>query len=364
MGGHYQRFDPTTIKHDRICVALGMRGSGKSTVMRAICAALASFFHIVLGVSPTYGSRDCMKQFMPACCVHSKTEVIKPIISNLIEYQQKLVDKGFTKDHVNPKKRLRKIFIMLDDCMFDTSLVKGDLMRELAMNGRWFNIFVLNAVQYSVDLPPAFRTNSDYIIAMREPDADNRKKLYKYFFGIFGDQKKFEKVFAEMTKDFGCMILDKTIPTTNPEDCVFHYRAAEHQEPYQMGSDTMWSLYDKYYLPASQQQQGTLVNEKTAKDIAAAQDTVVLTDKNGEQWTKEKEASMRKPPSMVSIKNKGVDKSKPGRAPSSTKPRKSSLTIAQEEAEQMLQKALKKRDSAPASKTRKWEDEPYESAYR
>lgn len=356
MGGHYQRFDPSTMKHDRICVALGMRGSGKSTVMRAICSALASFFHVVLGVSPTYGSRDCMKQFMPACCVHSKTEVIKPIISNLIEYQQKLVDKGFTKDHVNPKKRLRKIFIMLDDCMFDTSLVKGDLMRELAMNGRWFNIFVLNAVQYSVDLPPAFRTNSDYIIAMREPDADNRKKLYKYFFGIFGDQKKFEKVFAEMTKDYGCMILDKTIPTTEPEECVFHYRAAEHQEPFGMGSDTMWSLYDKYYLPPSQQQQGALVNEKPHPPP----DTVVLTDKNGEQWTQDMERKPRKPTSEVSIKNRAVDQSKPGRAPSSTKLRKSSLSIAQKESEQMLQRALKKREDVPK---RKWEDEKYEPAF-
>lgn len=256
--GNFYKFDPTTIKTDRIMVAIGMKGSGKTTVIEDICSHIKDRFDHTFGCSPTYESRNWMRTVMPGCNVHSKTDVIKPAIQQLLAAQHKRTEMKNFKKHdpknpnQNPKKRLRSIFIMMDDCAFDKSLTKGDTMNELVTNNRWHNIGVIQAVQYCIFLPPAFRTCADYIIAMREPDADNRKKLYKYFFGIFGDFKKFERVFAEMTDDYGCMVMDKTIPTTKAEQCIFHYRASQNHPSFEMGSDVIWALWRKHRLPKNQ----------------------------------------------------------------------------------------------------------------
>ena len=277
MTGPFRKFDPSTIKHDRIMVALGMRGSGKSTVMKDICQHIGGVFDCACGVSPTFDSRTFMRNIMPSSCVHSSTEVVKPVISQLLDFQKNLLEqRGFSKTHENPKKRLRKVFFMMDDCAFDQKLTKGETMRELVMNGRHSNIFILNSVQYCVDLPPSFRQNTDYVIAMREPDIDMRKKLFKFYFGIFGTFKEFEKVFTKMTDDFGCMVLDKTIVSTKVEDMIFHYRADMNIKPFHMGNDVIWSFHKKYYksqigqnqnpsapLPPPQNMVNKMVLEKT-----------------------------------------------------------------------------------------------------
>lgn len=405
MTGPFRKFDPTTIKHDRIMVALGMRGSGKTTVMKDICQSMAGVFDVACGVSPTFDSRTFMRNIMPASCVHSSTEVIKPVISQLLDFQKNLLEqRGFSKIHENPKKRLRKVFFMMDDCAYDSKLTKGEIMRELVMNGRHSNIFILNAVQYCVDLPPAFRQNTDYVIAMREPDIDMRKKLFKFYFGIFGDFKKFEKVFAMMTDDYGCMVLDKTIVTTKVEDCVFHYRADMNMKSFQMGSDVIWSFHQKYYK-SQLVQNGMLVNVKqkekevVTKMMGKADDPKkkhddehLMLDETGEKYDREKEKERRqkeyeryekekmeeqyelekrrraKPTSHKTHIEKEVVHSKPGHQVESSS-RRSSYAIAMdlkkrsEEEEVALYKFKSTLGINPFPHIKKWDDHPHQKAY-
>ena len=70
-----------------------------------------------------------------------------------------------------------RVFLILDDCLYDNSWTKNTDIRSIFMNGRHYKILFLLTMQYALGIPPNLRTNIDYVFILRENYVSNRKKI-------------------------------------------------------------------------------------------------------------------------------------------------------------------------------------------
>ena len=231
-----KKFDPRSMSDDKVCLFIGKRGTGKSTLVTDIMYYKRN---IPAGVvmSATEEGNHYYKKYVPDLFVHGQYD--KSTIERVIESQ---------KAKLNKYGRADPVFVLLDDCMYDRSFMKDDCIRSLFMNGRHWKIFFLMTTQYCMDLPPGLRTNVDYVFCLRENVIQNREKLYKSFFGVFPSFHIFQQVMDSCTENYECLVLDNTSKSNNIEDCVFYYKARV-MPPFRMGSEAWWQYHQKNYNP-------------------------------------------------------------------------------------------------------------------
>ena len=97
-----KKFDPSTMGDDKICVFIGKRGTGKSTLVTDI---LWYKKHLPAGIamSGTEDGNGHYKQFIPDIFVYS--DFNRGALEKLIERQKKLVAAG----------RATPVFLLMDD---------------------------------------------------------------------------------------------------------------------------------------------------------------------------------------------------------------------------------------------------------
>ncbi len=118
----------------------------------------------------------------------------------------------------------RNLLLALDDCMFEKGLMRNEEMRDIMMNGRHYNLTFINCAQYCMDLSPDARANIDYIFIFKENIIDNRRKLWKYFFGMV-DYNLFSEILDRCTGNYQCLVLDTTASTNDINNCVYYYKS-------------------------------------------------------------------------------------------------------------------------------------------
>jgi len=232
-----KRFDPSKIGTDKVCVVIGKRGTGKSTLVTDL---LYHKREIPVGVvmSATEEGNHYYKQFVPDVFIHG--DYNKEVIENVITRQKRLVSENRTKP----------AFILLDDCMYNKSFMKDTCIRQCFMNGRHWKIFFLLTMQYCMDLSPDLRANVDYVFVLRENVLQNRERLYKSFFGVFPSFDLFNKAMVACTENYECLVLDNTSRSNKLEDCVFYYKAPI-RKGFRIGSDAIWKYHKSHYNPAA-----------------------------------------------------------------------------------------------------------------
>ena len=234
-----KKFDPTKVATDKVCVVIGKRGTGKSTLVTDL------LYHkrdIPVGVvmSATEDGNHYYRNFIPELFIYG--DYSKDTIEKVIERQKRLVSEG--KDS--------PAFILLDDCMYNKSFMKDTCIRQCFMNGRHWKIFFLLTMQYCMDLSPDLRANVDYVFILRENVIQNRERLYKAFFGVFPSFEIFNQVMNACTENYECLVLDNTSKSNKLEDCVFYYKAPIRKN-FRVGSDAMWKYHQKHFKPNSTQ---------------------------------------------------------------------------------------------------------------
>lgn len=228
-------FDPSTMKADATVLVIGKRGTGKSTLISDIMYHMRRNFSFGIAMSPTEESSDTWAEILPRSCVYD--DFAEDAIGRMLKYQKKMVKQD----------RYRNMFIIMDDCAYDNRTLKGKNIREVFMNGRHRKIFIINAVQYMMDIPSFLRGQIDYVFATRDNIIDQREKLWKFFFGMFSDYKDFSAVMDNCTEEHNCIVLNNTVRSNNPQDCVSWYCANPNLPRYQLCDDVYWDLDKKFY---------------------------------------------------------------------------------------------------------------------
>tara|TARA_R110001592_G_scaffold249763_1_gene512257 strand:- start:10732 stop:11514 length:783 start_codon:yes stop_codon:yes gene_type:complete len=236
MNIQLRKFNPASMKDDKVCVLIGKRNTGKSTLVTDI---LYHKKHLPAGIvmSATEEGNHHYQQFVPDLFIYSDYD--REAIERVLERQRQILLRN---------KPISPAFILLDDCMYDKKFMKDTCIRKCFMNGRHWKIFFMLTMQYCMDLTPDLRANVDYVFILRENIIQNREKLYKSFFGIFPTFDMFNQIMNACTENYECLVLDNTSKSNKIEDCVFWYKAKLHPQ-FRIGSPQLWNYHKKHYNP-------------------------------------------------------------------------------------------------------------------
>jgi len=244
-----KKFKPSTMPDNATCILLGKRRTGKTTI------TLDVMYHkrrIPCGVvvSGTEESNHTFKGIVPDTFIYGE---YKPeILDRVFVRQRKLTNHNQRLMDLRQKDGLvdSKVFIVLDDCMYDKSVWKSEVIRKVFFNGRHFNMFFLATCQYLMEIPPSIRANIDYTFVLREPVLSQRQKIYTYFAGIVPDFKMFCHILDRTTNNFECLVIDNTSRSTEISDVLYWYKAKIREKgKWRVGSDSYWLHHRKKYNP-------------------------------------------------------------------------------------------------------------------
>ncbi len=239
-----KEFKMENIADNSAIVMIARRGSGKSWVCRAI---LNHFHYIPVGIiiAPTDKMSTFYGNFFPDSFIYYKYKT--EIMQKLFTRQSKIIDKNKEKNKKG-KKIDTRAFLLMDDCLSDKKAwAKDDMIYRLLYDGRHYHLMYVLTMQYALGLTPDQRNQFDYIFLFFDSFISNQKKLYDHYAGMFPTFEAFRQVFAQLTLDFGCMVIETTFrknkkreqeqkdkekdgiinEQTNPVSKIFWYKAGD-----------------------------------------------------------------------------------------------------------------------------------------
>ena len=274
MSIRIRKFDSSSIKESRIIFILGKRNTGKSVLMKDLLYHMPRPDYVV-AMAPTEDTLRMYREFLPESSIFNHLSQEK--LDRIVSVQRELVNR-------NTKRRL---LIILDDCLYQKGVLKSTSMRYIFFNGRHDHISLICAAQYMMEVDVSLRTNVDYIFSMRENILTNRQKLYKYYFGQFAKFEEFDKVMNACTQEYKALVLDGTVSSTSPTDCVLWYKARVDVPPFRLSKGIFWTFSERYAismdLVRKAQAKQFVINNATAEMAKKPNIMVVQTeDENGD----------------------------------------------------------------------------------
>ena len=224
-----KKFDPSTMLPSRIIYMIGKRGSGKSYLMRDILSRMPNPDY-VLAMAPTQSTLEAFREFLPPTCIFNHFS------------QEKLERTMLLQRELTARGKVRRVLIILDDCLYQPGVLKSTVMKELHFNGRHEHVGLLCCAQYLMSLPPEIRTNVDYLFTLKENVLSNRQKLHKNFFGQYDTFADFDKVMTACTQDYRALVMDNTVASTEASDVVMWYKADPNTPPFRLCRPIYWRL--------------------------------------------------------------------------------------------------------------------------
>jgi len=241
-----KKFDMSSIKPDKVVVLIGKRETGKSF----LCKDLLYYHrHIPVGtvISATESANCFYGNIIPSIFIHD--EYTPEVIKNLLK-RQKTVKKQMMLDletqgktNINPNS-----FLILDDCLYDSSWAKDKNIKTCFMNGRHWHILFIITMQFPLGIPPNLRTNIDYIFILRENIVSNRKRIYEHYAGMFPTFEIFCQVMDQCTENFECLVINNNCKSNKLNEQVFWYKANDHPS-FRIGASALWLHHKKFYDP-------------------------------------------------------------------------------------------------------------------
>jgi len=240
-----KKFDMKSIPQDAVCVFIGRRRTGKSTLVKDI---LYHHQNLPAGcvISGTEESNCFYKKLVPPIFIHG--EYTPHIVDNYCKRQklimskiQKELEGGAQRSTLDPRS-----FLLLDDCLYDDSWIHDKNIRYLFLNGRWLKVFFLITMQYPLGIPPILRTNVDYVFILREPYISNRQRIFNNFGSGFPSFEFFCQIMDQCTQNYECLVINNNSQSSKLEDIVFWYKANMHGD-FRVCAPQFWQHSAAFY---------------------------------------------------------------------------------------------------------------------
>jgi len=234
-----KKFDITSIDDDKVVVMIGKRNTGKSFLIQDL---LYYNNHFQLGtvISGTESANHFYGSMIPRMFIHDA--YTEKTIDNVVKRQKQVLRKmdnekrKYGHTNIDPKS-----FLILDDCLYDSSWTKDVNIRALFMNGRHLKMFFIISMQYPLGITPNLRTNIDYVFILRENIVANRKRIYDNYAGMFPTFEVFCQVMDQCTENYECLVINNTTKSNKLEDNVFWYKASTHP-PFKICGKHFWDM--------------------------------------------------------------------------------------------------------------------------
>lgn len=226
-------FDASKIRNGAAILIVGMRGSGKSTVTQTLLYFKRHFTHGVC-ISATERLNKFWGNTMPAVFISDDPD--PSLIAKLMSMQLKIR----TNPGIEPEKW--DAFLLLDDCLFDHSIMNSKVLRQLLLNGRHSNITTFVTAQYAVGIPKMLRVNFDYIFLLPAASAQTRMSYFEQFGGMCKSYEEFESFFEVCTQDRGVMVIDQGNPNASSISQLISWWTPTLDLKYRMGHPAFWTF--------------------------------------------------------------------------------------------------------------------------
>jgi len=220
-------------------VVIGKKDTGKSFLVKDILYHTQNAFPVGTVISGTEVANEFFQHMVPSKLIHDK---YKPdIVMNTIKRQLAV------KTHRNQEKNRNggnsnvdpRAFLILDDCLYDSTWIREESTRYVFMNGRHIDLMTIITMQYPLGITPNLRTNVDFIFILRETMINNRKRIYDNYAGMFPTFEMFCQFMDQCTENYECLVICNGVSSNKLEDQVFWYKAAEHP-PFKLCDDSLW----------------------------------------------------------------------------------------------------------------------------
>ena len=247
MNLHLRKFEMSSIADDKVIVMIGKRDTGKSFLCKDLL-----YHHQDIPVGTVISATESANQFysniVPPLFIHD--EYHDEIVTKVLNRQKKALDR--MKEEVAQYKSSKidpRAFLILDDCLYDSSWTKSKSIRNIFMNGRHYKLMFLVTMQYPLGIPPNLRTNIDYVFILRENIQSNRRRIYESYAGMFPTFEIFCQVLDQCTENYECLVINNNSKSRKLEDQVFWYKAAPHGD-FKMGASDFWEYHKRNYSTA------------------------------------------------------------------------------------------------------------------
>jgi len=212
---------------------IGKRGTGKSWIIRALAYAKRNIIPTALAFNGTDGATSFYSQFIPQSFVYNVLDTEK--LKGLIKRQQIAL-----KYIQNPWSLL-----ILDDCFDEPKIFNDKVVTNLYKNGRHYNLLCIVGMQYALDIKPGLRTNIDGVFILRDPNMQNRKKIYENYAGVIPDFSLFCAIMDQVTNDHTALYIHNATNSNDWRDCIFWFKATEVD--FRFGSADFWKFHAQRY---------------------------------------------------------------------------------------------------------------------
>lgn len=225
-----KKFSPeNSVRGTSVNIAVvGKRNRGKSHVLIQIAHNIDKHRLIPRAavLSSTDGVTGFFKSFFNPHFIY--TDFDDSTLEKIMAVQAKSVAK--CKD---PRKT--GLLLLIDDSGFDQQFFKSKAFRELAMNGRHYNISTVIALQDIGTLTPAIRAQLDYVLCLNESFTNGLDRLYRWVFGTYDSLHDFREAHKVITQNYGVHVFDNLSQGSN-EDKVMWFRASHPLPRFKFGS--------------------------------------------------------------------------------------------------------------------------------
>ena len=205
-------------------------------------------------------------QKIPKGLIFSGTETANPFFGDFFpdtfihsEYNPSLVETAMASNGKKVRESRRfypelngllpsnRFCIVLDDMLADANAWKKEkTIQEIFFNGRHFNIFFILTMQYPLGIPPALRSNIDYVFVFNEPSIKNRKKIYEDYCSMIPSFDTFQNILDSCTQNFECLVVKLSGNTSDLRDQIFWYKAKPHTD-FKAGHANLWKYHYQQY---------------------------------------------------------------------------------------------------------------------
>lgn len=198
-------FKMDNIQKDAGYLIIGKRGAGKSW----LCQDIIKHINILSGLifSPTEEFVPFYSNSFPESDINYKYD--SALTFGLLQRQKDMI-----KEHV---------FLLMDDCLTSKKeWINDESFNTILLNGQSCQITRILTMQYPLGINHEFRSSFNYIFLFWDDNVDNQKRLYDYYAHVFPTFDIFQKVFASVTENYNCMVIDNT----SKSDKIFWYKSA------------------------------------------------------------------------------------------------------------------------------------------